>query len=105
VLAASAAGAMVVSDPMVDPRGGAFTLGLGLLPRVAVVPQVEQWSADRLHRTLDLADSDTGLLLLTLASGAAALRNGDGTWTAHGRVGVYRGHAPVDLDELAATTR
>ena len=32
VLAASWAGAMVLSDPMVDPRGGAFTVGLGLVP-------------------------------------------------------------------------
>src|SRR4051812_18165524 len=31
VLAGSVAGAMVCCDPMVDPRGGAFTLGLGLL--------------------------------------------------------------------------
>ena len=66
VLAAPAAGAMVLSDPMVDPRGGAFTLGLGLVPRVAVVPHVEQWSADRLHRTLDLAENDPQLTVLCL---------------------------------------
>ena len=38
VLAGSSAGAMVLCDPMVDPRGGAFTLGLGLLPGMAVIP-------------------------------------------------------------------
>ena len=35
VLAGSSAGAMVLCDPMVDPRGGAFTLGLGLLADLA----------------------------------------------------------------------
>ena len=39
VLAGSGAGAMVLCDPAVDPRGGAFTLGLGLLDRLAVVPR------------------------------------------------------------------
>jgi len=31
VLAASGAGATLVCDPMVDPRGGAYTVGLGLV--------------------------------------------------------------------------
>ncbi len=100
VLAASSSGAMVVSDPMVDPRGGAFTVGLGLLKRIAVVPQVEQWSADRLHRTLDLAEADRELRLLAIESGAAAIRDPDGVWTAHGRVTLYRGHTPVQLSEI-----
>src|SRR5687768_5943498 len=38
-LAGSSAGAMVLCDAMVDQRGGAFTLGLGLIEGVAVVPQ------------------------------------------------------------------
>ncbi len=100
VVAASSAGAMVASDPMVDPRGGAFTLGLGLVRRIAVVPQVEQWSADRLHRTLDLAADDDELTVLTLESASAAIRGPDGRWRAHGRVSVYRGHAPVGIEAL-----
>ena len=39
VVAGSAAGAMVLTDPMVDPRGGALTVGLGLVDQLAVVPQ------------------------------------------------------------------
>src|SRR5438270_3888831 len=35
-LAGSSAGARVLCDPMVDPRGGAFTLGLGLVGQLAV---------------------------------------------------------------------
>ena len=46
VLAGSSAGAMVLCDPMVDPRGGAFTLGLGLLANLAVIPAHDHWSAD-----------------------------------------------------------
>ena len=44
VIAGSSAGAMALCDPMVDPRGGAFTLGLGLLEQVAVIPHHDQWS-------------------------------------------------------------
>jgi cyanophycinase len=38
VLAASGAGATVLCDPMVDPRGGAYTVGLGLVDGLAVFP-------------------------------------------------------------------
>ena len=38
VVAGAGAGAMVLTDPMVDPRGGALTLGLGLVDNLAVVP-------------------------------------------------------------------
>ena len=46
MLAGSSAGAMVLCDPMVDPRGGAFTLGLGLLADLAVIPAHDHWSED-----------------------------------------------------------
>ena len=35
VLAASGAGATVLCDPMVDPRGGAYTVGLGVGARTS----------------------------------------------------------------------
>ena len=38
VVAASGPAAMALCDPMTDPRGGAFTLGLGLARPMAVVP-------------------------------------------------------------------
>jgi cyanophycinase len=77
-------------DPMIDPRGGAFTLGLGLVRGLALVTQAETWSPERLHRTLELADTP----LATLASGTALVREGDGTWE---RVGVLevRGELPA----------
>src|SRR5262249_52093777 len=38
VVAASGAGATVLCDPMVDPRGGAYTVGLGIVRNLAVFP-------------------------------------------------------------------
>ena len=49
-------------DPMVDPRGGAFTLGLGLVPNLAVVTEAENWSPERLHRTRKLANTTFAVL-------------------------------------------
>ena len=49
-------------DPMVDPRGGAFTLGLALVPGLAVVTEAETWSPERLHRTRKLANTTFAVL-------------------------------------------
>ena len=73
---------------MIDPRGGAFTLGLGLVSGLALVTQAETWSPERLHRTRELADTP----LVTLASGTALVRDGDGTWE---RVGVLEVHGDL----------
>ena len=75
-------------DPMIDPRGGAFTLGLGLVRGLALVTMAETWSPERLHRTKELADTT----LVTLASGTALVRDGDGTWE---RVGVLEVHGDL----------
>jgi cyanophycinase len=55
VVAGSSAGAMVLTDPMVDPRGGAFTVGLGLVAQLAVIPNFDSWSPEKAHRTVELA--------------------------------------------------
>ena len=97
VVAGSSAGAMVLTDPMVDPRGGAFTLGLGLVSGLAVIPAADQWSHDRLHRTLELSH---GFLVAALRWGSALVHAGDGTWSAHGDVTVHDGAAEVSLERL-----
>jgi len=97
VVAGSSAGAMVLTDPMVDPRGGAFTLGLGLLRGLAVVPAADQWSPERLHRTKELS---RGFLLAALHTGSALVHQPDGTWTAHGELAIYDGSHEVGLDRL-----
>jgi cyanophycinase len=97
VVAGSSAAAMVLTDPMVDPRGGAFTLGLGLLRGLAVIPAADQWSHERLHRTLELSQ---GFLVAALNTDAALVHSPDGSWTAYGDVVVHDGLTEVGLDRL-----
>ncbi len=90
-LAASGAGATLVGDPMVDPRGGAYTVGLGVVPDVAVFPY-HGTAADHLReRSIDLLPPTATLVGV---DGATALvRAADGTWTVDGvgEVTLYHG--------------
>ena len=70
VVAGCAGSAAALCDPMVDPRGGAFTLGLGLVSGVALVTESESWSPERLHRTLALANTPVAIM----PTGSAILR-------------------------------
>ena len=72
VVAAVGASAACLCDPMTDPRGGAFTLGLGLVAGLALLTEAETWSPERLHRTLQLAK---GFPVVVLPTGAALLRS------------------------------
>ena len=100
VLAGTSAGAMVLCDPMVDPRGGALTLGLGLLSNLAVIPHFDTWSEDKAKRTLKIAPA--GMPLVGIDERSALLRAPDGTWSAAGAgsVTVYVDHVPAGLDAL-----
>jgi cyanophycinase len=75
--------ASALCDPMVDPRGGAFTLGLGLVRGVAFVSDAEKYSAERMHRTEALADT-----VLAEAPTGAALVRADDSWEIVGAVEV-----------------
>ena len=83
VVAVGASGS-AVCDPMVDPRGGAFTLGLGLLPGVAFVSNAEDVGHERLHRTLELANTP----VVCAPTGAALVRGPDG-WETVGSAEVH----------------
>jgi cyanophycinase len=100
VLAGSSAGAMVLCDPMVDPRGGAFTLGLALLAQVAVVPHHNHWSEDKAKRTIDLAPA--GLPVVGIDEQTALIREPDGSWRSAGKgdVVVYRDGERAGFDAL-----
>jgi cyanophycinase len=99
-VAASSAGAMVLTDPMVDPRGGAFTLGLGLVEQLAVIPRAGTWSHEKVERTLALAPA--GLPVARIDERTALLRDPDGRWrtAGAGTVTVFVDRQEAGLDVL-----
>lgn len=100
VVAAASGAARVLCDPMVDPRGGAFTVGLGLLPDLAVIPHHNDWSEDKAHRTLLLAPAN--LLVVGIDDATALIRDPDGSWRVDGvgSVAVFRARHEVGLEAL-----
>jgi len=60
-VAASGSGAVVLCNPMIDPRGGAYTVGLGLLANVAVFPHRDTVAEHLWERAVDLRPQDTVL--------------------------------------------
>jgi cyanophycinase len=100
VLAGSSAGAMVLGDAMVDPRGGALTLGLGLLPQLAVLPHAADWSEEKTHRTVRLASG--GLRIAAIDERTALLRAPDGRWykRGSGNVTIWLDGKRVGLEAL-----
>jgi cyanophycinase len=100
VLAASSAGAMALGDPMVDPRGGAYTLGLGLVEQLAVIPHFDAWSADKAHRTMELAPA--GVAVVGIEERTALIRTAAGAWetAGAGRVDVFRDGKRAGLEAL-----
>jgi cyanophycinase len=86
VLAGAGAGAVVLTDPMVDPRGGALTLGLGLVDNLTLVPHFGDEHDDahgqKLERTVAMAPA--ALPVVALPRRTALIRDGDGSWRAEG---------------------
>lgn len=103
VLAGSGAGAQVLTDPMVDPRGGAFTVGLGVVAPLAVIPGVDAWSEDKVHRTKVLAPK--AIPVAGVPQRTALLRRPDGTWWSEGAgaVRVWLAGEDADLSALPDT--
>jgi cyanophycinase len=87
---ATAGSAAAMCDPMVDPRGGAFALGLGLVSGIAAVTESEKWPDERLQRTLSLANTSVA----EIPTGAALIYK-NGTWSTHGAV-VLHGPLPTN---------
>ena len=100
VVAASSAGAMVLCDPMVDPRGGAYTLGLGLVEQLAVIPHLDSWSHEKARRTFELAPR--GVAVVGIDERTALIRAAGGGWSARGvgNVTVWRDGSESGLDVL-----
>ena len=82
VVAASGAGATVVCDPMVDPRGGAYTVGLGLVEGLAVFPY-HGTAADHLReRSIDLLPETA--TLVGIDEETALIRDAESEWRVAG---------------------
>lgn len=79
VVVGCAASASALCDPMLDPRGGALALGLGLLNGMAVVTQSENLTHDRQARVRKL----TNVPLVFLPSTSALLKT-DAGWESVG---------------------
>ncbi len=82
VLAGSSAGADVLCDPMVDTRGGAFTVGMGVVQGLTVIPRFNRWSPDLVHRTVTLAPA--GLPVVGIPEATALIRSPQGGWSTAG---------------------
>jgi cyanophycinase len=91
VLAASGAGATLVCDPMVDPRGGAYTVGLGVVPNLAVFPYHGTAAGHLKDRSIDLLPRHA--TLVGVDEETALVRDPSGSWRAAGQgsVTVYSG--------------
>jgi len=102
VLAASGAGATLVCDPMVDPRGGAYTVGLGVVSDLAVFPYHGSAAGHLRARSLDLLPSSA--TLVGIEEETALIRDPSGTWrvAGAGAVSVYDGSTSTDLEAGAA---
>lgn len=103
VLAASSAGAMVLGDPMVDPRGGGLMLGLGLVRDLAVIPHYSTTSSERKHRTQTLAEPD--VVIAGIDERTALIREPDGSWTSMGAGSVHliSNGEEMSISDLAGT--
>jgi cyanophycinase len=98
VLAASGAGATLVCDPMVDPRGGAYTVGLGIISGLAVFPYHGTTAEHLRERSIDLLPS--GARLVGIDEQTALVRDPQGEWrvVGVGTVTVYRGRESTRYD-------
>ena len=100
VVAGSSAGAMVLTDPMVDPRGGALTVGLGMVEQLAVIPHFGHENAEKVHRSIALAAP--GLPVVGVPERTALVRDPDGAWrqAGVGKVEVFVSGEPAGFDAL-----
>jgi cyanophycinase len=100
VVVGSSAAAMVLTDPMVDARGGGLTIGLGLLSGVAVVPHFgdthEDTHGEKLHRSVLLAPEEVPVA--GIPERTALIRDPITGWRSEGvgRVAVYVDGARAD---------
>jgi len=102
VVAASGAGATLVCDPMVDPRGGAYTVGLGLVTDLAVFPYHGTAAGHLRERSIDLLPATA--TLVGIDEQTALIREPSGDWhvAGAGSVTVYASRDAAGAKRYAA---
>jgi cyanophycinase len=97
VLTASGAGATLVCDPMVDPRGGAYTVGLAVVPNLAVFPYHGSAADHMRERSIELLPSTARLV--GIDEDTALVRDRTGAWrvAGAGAVTLYEGRTQQRL--------
>lgn len=89
LVVATGGSAAALCDPMVDPRGGAYTLGLGVVGGMALITESELWSPERLARSRSLAN----VTVVEIPTGAALMYR-QLAWHHYGNV-VVHGELPT----------
>lgn len=84
LVVATGGSAAALCDPMVDPRGGAYTLGLGVVSEMALISESELWSPERLARSRSLAN----VTVVEIPTGAALIRR-QLDWHHYGNIIVH----------------
>ena len=104
VVAASGAGATVLCDPMVDPRGGAYTVGLGIVAGVAIFPYHGSAANHLRERSIDLLPSNA--VLAGIDEETALLRRPGGHWSVAGvgAVTLYTSSSDTEGQRLPSGT-
>ncbi|MCL5948269.1 MAG: Type 1 glutamine amidotransferase-like domain-containing protein [Actinobacteria bacterium] len=102
VVMGEGAGAMVLCDPMIDIRGGALTLGLGVVRGMAVLTGFGRESAEKVHRSIVLAAPMH--CVVGVEDTAMLIRQPAGSWRVEGEghVLVFRHGQQVGMDVLEA---
>jgi cyanophycinase len=101
VVAAAGTSAAVLCDAMVDPRGGGFGVGLGLVTQLTLIPRFDRWSAEKSKRTIELAPA--GLALAGIPDRTALIRGADGVWrvSGAGEVRLFKDRRTAGIEVLA----
>jgi cyanophycinase len=106
LLAASGAAATVLCDPMIDPRGGAPTVGLGLVRSFTLLSHLggdpDDPKGEKLHRAAALCPPTLPLVALPLGSGLLLGPGGSVEAFGRGGIEVYLAGVPTEdgLDVL-----
>lgn len=100
VVVGEGAGAMALCNPMIDTRGGALTVGLGLVKGIVVLTEFGHESTEKVHRSIALAAPDH--CVVGVENATMLVRDGVGRWSVHGdgHVRVFKHGEDADMDAL-----